>query len=348
MRTIKPGNTAFILATILTIITVVLFMFVAKSNVTTIWLVFVPAVISLFLIEYFIIRYYLQHFIYEKIKLIYKTIHSLKLSKEEKKDKLIYNDNVFDEVGEEVKSWATERTAEINTLRKQEIYRREFLANVSHELKTPLFNIQGFALTLIDGGLEDPEINLDYLKKIQNNTERMITIVEDLEVISRLESGEAKPEMIRFDISNLVKDVFDFLDSKARQKSIILHLSDEDTPAIYVKADKEKIRQVLVNIIDNSIKYGRDYGRTKVSFYDMDENLLIEISDNGFGIEDQHLPHLFERFYRVDKHRARSVGGSGLGLAIVKHIIEAHSQTINVRSAPGVGTTFSLTLKLDK
>lgn len=347
MRTVKPGNIALLLATVLTSITVVLFFIVVNSKVSTIWQVLVPAVLSLFLIEYFIIRYYLQRFIYEKIKLIYKSIHSLKLSKEEKKEIPLYNDNVFEEVNQEVETWATERASEIDALRKQEIYRREFLGNVSHELKTPLSNIQGFALTLIDGGLEDPQINLDYLRKIQRNTERMITIVQDLEVISKLESGEAKPEIARFDIVALVRDVFEFLESKARLKSIALVLADVDTPPVYVMADKEKIRQVLVNIIDNSIKYGRDNGRTKVSFYDMDENLLVEISDNGFGIEDKHLPHLFERFYRVDKHRSRSGGGSGLGLAIVKHIIEAHSQTINVRSAPGVGSTFSFTIALE-
>jgi two-component system phosphate regulon sensor histidine kinase PhoR len=189
---------------------------------------------------------------------------------------------------------------------------------------------------------------MDFLRKVQRNTERMITIVEDLEIISRLESGEAKPDRIRFDIVALVRDVFEFLEAKAESRKIGLFLAHEHYPPTFVIADKEKIRQVLVNLLDNSIKYGRESGRTKVSLYDMDENLLVEVSDNGMGIEDEHLPHLFERFYRVDKHRSRSEGGSGLGLAIVKHIIEAHGQTINVRSAPGVGSTFSFTVSLAK
>ncbi len=308
----------------------------------------IPAVI-LFIIQYLVIKYFLQTFIYEKIKLIYKTIHNLKLSKEEKKDPFSATQgNVLESVRAEVTDWANARNQEIDDLKQQETYRREFLANVSHELKTPLFNIQGFTMTLLDGGLEDQDINFDYLQKVQKNTDRMITIVNDLEVISRLESGEAKPEMVKFDVLALTRDVFEFLEPKAKAKEISLVFGSEYNVPRFVLADKDKIRQVLVNLLENSIKYGREKGRTKVSFYDMDENLLIEVSDNGIGIEDQHLSRLFERFYRVDKHRSRSGGGSGLGLAIVKHIIEAHEQTINVRSAPGVGSTFSFTLRISR
>jgi two-component system phosphate regulon sensor histidine kinase PhoR len=226
-----------------------------------------------------------------------------------------------------------------------EVYRREFLGNVSHELKTPLFNLQGFILTLMDGGIHDPNVNVDFLEKSQKNIERMITIVEDLEVISRLETGEATPLLSNFSITVLVREVMEFLEPQASERNIKLMFAAEYNDNMMIRADKEKIRTVLTNLILNSVKYGTTGGRTKVSFYDMDENYLIEISDNGVGIEEKHISRLFERFYRVDKHRSRAQGGSGLGLAIVKHIIEAHDQTINVRSAPGVGSTFSFTLK---
>jgi two-component system, OmpR family, phosphate regulon sensor histidine kinase PhoR len=197
----------------------------------------------------------------------------------------------------------------------------------------------------MDGGIHDPHVNVDFLQKSQKNIERMITIVEDLEVISRLETGEATPMLANFSITALTREVMEFLEPTASENQIKLLFAAEYNDNMMVRADKEKIRTVLTNLMLNSIKYGKDGGRTKVSFYDMDENYLIEISDNGVGIEEQHISRLFERFYRVDKHRSRAQGGSGLGLAIVKHIIEAHDQTINVRSAPGVGSTFSFTLK---
>jgi len=302
--------------------------------------------IMLVVVQYYILRYSLERFIYSRIKLVYKTIHKQKLNKDNKKEQItsIHGD-IIGKVNEEVENWANDRREEIDELKKMEVYRREFLGNVSHELKTPLFNIQGFILTLMDGGIHDPKVNVDFLQKSQKNIERMITIVEELEVISRLETGEATPLLANFSITQLVRDVMEFLEPKAGERQIKLLFAAEYNDNMIVRADKEKIRTVITNLIDNSIKYGFNGGRTKVSFYDMDENYLIEVSDNGVGIEEKHIPRLFERFYRVDKHRSRAQGGSGLGLAIVKHIIEAHDQTINVRSAPGVGSTFSFTLK---
>jgi two-component system, OmpR family, phosphate regulon sensor histidine kinase PhoR len=303
-------------------------------------------VMLLFVFQFFFYKYVIEHFIYDKIKLIYKTIHSLKLSHETKKELWkARKGDVIAQVEEEVVQWANEHEQEIDEMKQLEEYRRQFLANVSHELKTPLFNIQGFTLSLLDGGLDDPSINRRYLEKTGNNIDRMITIVEDLEVISRLESGEIRPVFSRFNIITLVYEVYEFLETKARQRSIRFILNNDPEATFMVNADKERIRQVLVNMVDNSIKYGKEGGRTKISLYDMDENVLIEISDDGIGIEEEHISRLFERFYRADKHRSRSAGGSGLGLAIVKHIIEAHEQTVNVRSAPGVGSTFSFTLK---
>lgn len=343
----SPKRLAFILALLLSLMAVIMFLlFSGIESAQFLWFMVPVTFLVLVLIQYLVLRYSLEKFIYSRIKLVYKSIHKQKLNKDDKKDQItsIHGD-IIGKVNEEVENWANDRKEEIDELRKMEIYRREFLGNVSHELKTPLFNLQGFILTLMDGGIHDPAINIDFLEKSQKNIERMITIVEDLEVISRLETGEATPLLTNFSITTLVREVFELLEPKASEREIKLLFAAEYTDNMLVRADREKIRTVLTNLIENSIKYGTNGGRTKVSFYDMDENYLIEISDNGVGIEETHISRLFERFYRVDKHRSRAQGGSGLGLAIVKHIIEAHEQTINVRSAPGVGSTFSFTLK---
>lgn len=300
----------------------------------------------LFLFTYFLTKIFLEKFIFEKIKVIYKIIQSSKLTRVEKKVfRSTLGEDMIIEVSNDVKDWAEGKKAEIEQLQKTEDYRREFLANVSHEIKTPISNIQGYISTLLGGGWEDPNINRDFLLKSEKNIDRLIELVNDLDIISNLESGEVHMEKSRFDIHILTKEVFEFLEDSAKAGNIKFIFGNEENTSIWVYADRDRIRQVLVNLLDNSVKYGRKDGRTKVSFYDMDENYLIEISDNGIGIEKEHLPRLFERFYRVDKHRSRTEGGTGLGLAIVKHIIEAHEQTVNVRSSPKIGSTFSFTLK---
>jgi len=347
MNEITPKQLAFILAVLLSFLASVVFLlFAGIESQPILWILIPVTFILLVIIQYMVLTYALEKFIYSRIKLVYKSIHTQKLNKDDKKNQIIsIHGDIISKVNQEVSNWANDRKEEIDALKKMEVYRREFLGNVSHELKTPIFNIQGFILTLMDGGINDPNINLDFLQKSQNNIERMITIVQDLEVISRLETGEATPLVSTFSITMLVREVFELLEPKATERNIKLLFAAEYNDTMLVKADKEKIRTVFTNLIDNSIKYGIPGGRTKVSFYDMDENYLIEISDNGSGIEEQHIPRLFERFYRVDKHRSRAQGGSGLGLAIVKHIIEAHNQTVNVRSTPGVGSTFAFTLK---
>jgi two-component system, OmpR family, phosphate regulon sensor histidine kinase PhoR len=302
--------------------------------------------VFLFIFTYFLIKYFLEKFIFEKIKVIYKTIQSSKLTRLEKKAfrSALGGDMIID-VSNEVKDWAEGKKAEIEQLQNAEGYRREFLANVSHEIKTPIANIQGYISTLLGGGLEDPNINRDFLLKTEKNIDRLIELVNDLDIISSLELGEIRMEKSRFDIQALTKEVFEFLENNAKAANIkFIFGNDENTP-VWVYADRDRIRQVLVNLLDNSVKYGRKEGRTKVSFYDMDENYLVEVSDNGIGIDKEHIPRLFERFYRVDKHRSRTEGGTGLGLAIVKHIVEAHEQTVNVRSSLKIGSTFSFTLK---
>ncbi|GAB4256569.1 MAG: ATP-binding protein [Saprospiraceae bacterium] len=292
---------------------------------------------------YFISYYFLREYVYRKIKVIYKRIREHKLRPDEKK-RVFKPELVFEQVEKEVEEWAEQQQKEIEQLRAWQEYRRKFLGDISHELKTPIFNIQGYLETLLDGGLEDESINQRYIKRAAKNVERLNTIIEDLEVISRLESGELPLDIRTFDIKELTQEVFEDLEFKASQKNIKLGFKQAADQSFKVKADREYVRQVLTNLINNSIKYGSEKGHTRVGFYDMDRAVLIEVADNGIGIAREHLPHLFDRFYRVDKSRSRDQGGSGLGLSIVKHIIEAHQQTINVRSTVGVGTTFGFTL----
>lgn len=292
-----------------------------------------------------LLREMVQRFIYERIRLIYKTIHRFKVPRGGLRRQM--PSDMLEHVNREVEEWAARQVTEIDELKKLEAYRREFIGNVSHELKTPLFNIQGYILTLLDGGLEDENINREYLLRTEKSVERLIAIVKDLDTISSLETREMKLEFSRFDIVGLTRDVIEFLEIKAKKRKVKLFFRETYEKPIFVSGDKERLRQVLINLIENSIKYSNpeEEARTKISFFDMEENILIEITDNGIGIEEQELPRVFERFYRTDRGRSREQKGSGLGLSIVKHIIEAHEQTINVRSTIGIGTTFGLTLR---
>ncbi|MBL7890281.1 MAG: sensor histidine kinase [Bacteroidia bacterium] len=297
------------------------------------------------IISSFILLYFVNAIVVSKIKTISDTVKAFRTQSDDKQITKV--DNSLNEVtalNNEIMAWAEDRKNEIERLKKLEVYRKEFLGNVSHELKTPIFNIQGYVLTLLDGGLEDETINRDYLQRAERSIDRMITIIDDLEAISQLETGELQIEPERFDIVALAKDVVEAQELKAKSKGILLNVQNDDK-SIFVYADRFRIRQVIVNLIVNSIKYGKENGETKIRIYDMGENVSIEVADNGLGIAAEHLPRLFERFYRVDKSRSREQGGTGLGLAIVKHIIEAHNQTINVMSTVGAGTVFSFTLK---
>lgn len=309
------------------------------------WLSMLVVFVITFVTTFLIFSYLLEVFIYRKIKLIYKTISTFKDSKEKALERVDLDADILGNVSKEVMGWEKDRTEEIEQLKRQELFRREFLGNVSHELKTPLFNIQGYIHTLLEGGINDPEVNLHYLQRASKSADRLCLIVEDLEAISKLESGELVLDQRTFDLHELCKDAIDSLEMRARERNIRLGFKEGSDRPVYVYADKDRIRQVLVNLLVNSIKYGRDGGSTLFGFYDMDENILVEVTDTGIGIEPQHLPRVFERFYRVDKSRSREQGGTGLGLAIVKHILEAHKQVINVRSTYGIGTTFTFTLK---
>ena len=246
----------------------------------------------------------------------------------------------------QVKKFATDKKLEIETLKVREEYRREFLGNISHELKTPLFTVQGYLSTLIDGAIDDKKVRKKYLERAEKGVERLVYIVEDLDMISKLEMGDVNLELSKFNIVDLVQSVFDLLEMVADKKNIILMFDRKYNKAINVFADQEKIQQVLSNLIVNSIKYGKENGTTEVTIEDLvDDKIIVRIRDNGEGIEKQNIPRLFERFFRVDKSGARSEGGSGLGLSIVKHIIEAHGEKIYVESEFGNGSEFSFTLE---
>lgn len=301
-----------------------------------------------FAVAYYIILFYLKKYIYRKIKVIYKTIHQEKLKVGEKNKMIDIDADIIGEVEKEVLTWAEDQRRELEQYKVWAEYRRNFVGDISHELKTPIFNIQGYIDSLLEGGLQDEQINMKFLERAAINVERLQTIVQDLEAISRLESGEVVLEMQSFDIRQLVEEVFEDLEMKAQENKVELVFKEGASSGFLVRADRERIRQVLNNLINNSIKYGHDGGISKVAFYDMDKNILVEVADNGIGIPKQHLNHVFDRFYRVDKSRSRRRGGSGLGLSIVKHIIESHNQTINVRSTPGLGSTFGFTLEKAK
>jgi len=305
----------------------------------------IPNIITGFIafgILYFVALGAIERFIHQKIRIIYRTIHRLKTQRTE--EALDLSEDVLEKVNQEVQEWADGRKDEIDRLKVQEAFRREFIGNLAHELKTPLFNVQGYLFTLLEGGLEDESINYDYLKRADRNLERLIDLVEDLDNISRLESKPDLLELAKINLLDVVEEVFGSLELNAKKRGIQLVFNKVYDKPIWVNADRKKINQVLTNLIANSINYGKDSGKTEVRFYDMDTNILIEISDDGLGISPEHLPRLFERFYRVDKSRARNQGGTGLGLAIVKHIIDAHKQSIDVRSEKGKGSTFSFTL----
>jgi two-component system, OmpR family, phosphate regulon sensor histidine kinase PhoR len=316
-----------------------------SENITLIsYLIFTS--LFVFLIVYIVSFFIIQNFIIQKIKPIYKTIQTRGNSLINTMKGGFYDDvNIIKHTDKEVAQWAKMKSKEIEELRRLEKYRKEYVGDISHELKTPIFSIQGYVLTLLDGGIYDPEINIKYLERAEKSIDRLISIVNDLEEISKLESSELNLEYSNFDICELVKEIFESQELTAKKYNITLRFKTTHEKSILVNADRARICQLFTNLISNSIKYGKRNGTTKVSFYDMDEMVLIEVTDDGIGIKKEDLTRIFERFYRADKSRSREQGGTGLGLSIVKHIVEAHGQTINVKSEIDKGSTFSFTLK---
>ncbi|MGA9638597.1 sensor histidine kinase [Flavobacterium sp.] len=296
----------------------------------------------LFVFSFLVIQYRVERFIYRRVKKIYDDVSLLEAS-------TLINQPIttdMETLSREIKKFATDKKLEIELLQVREEYRREFLGNVSHELKTPLFTVQGYVSTLLDGAMEDPLIRKKYLKRAEKGVERLIYIIEDLDMITKLEVGDLNLEYSEFDIYELIQNVFDLLEIKADIKNITLAFENRPALPNVVKGDKDRIQQVIENLIVNSIKYGKENGTTEVSVVNLTKKkVLVRISDDGGGIEKHHLPRLFERFYRVNKSGSREEGGSGLGLAIVKHIVEAHKEKIYVESEFGIGSEFSFTLE---
>ena len=295
-----------------------------------------------FLFSLVVLQVRIEKFIYGRIKKIYDDVALLESTS------LTSGPITTDmrTLTEEIEKFAKDKKIEIDTLKIREEYRKDFLGNVSHELKTPLFTVQGYILTLLDGAMDDPNIRKKYLQRAEKGVDRLIYIVKDLDLITKLEVGDLNLEMTTFNIIELIQNVFDLLEMKAIKKEITLTFDMDYSEPIYVYGDEEKIQQVVTNLLVNSIKYGHPNGTTEVSVENLIKNkVIIRVTDNGEGIPEQHIPRLFERFYRVDKSRNRSIGGSGLGLSIVKHIIEAHGEKIYVESVEDVGSEFSFTLE---
>lgn len=308
---------------------------------------FVSAPVILGMFSYAIFYLFVKISISDRLKLLYRTIRTGKITNSNDPYAFKLTDDIIGSVEDATKHWREEKQNEISRLKDQEEFRREFLGNLAHELKTPVFAIQGYVLTLLEGGLEDERVNRMFLERAEKACDRMVNILEDLDQITKLEVNELKIEFKTFDIVSLTNDIFESLELKAVEKGIKLKLA-KAYDKINVRGDQSKISQVLTNLINNSIIYGNQNGESTIRFYDVDDLITIEVSDNGPGISEDNLPRLFERFYRVEKSRNRNEGGSGLGLAIAKHIIESHNQRISVRSTVGVGSTFSFTLEKGK
>ena len=326
-------STAFVLS---------LAMIIFKVDPKSLWVFGIIFVFAIYLFSFLVLQYRVERFIYRRVKKIYDDVSLLESS-------TLINQPIttdMETLTREVKKFATDKKLEIEMLQVREEYRREFLGNISHELKTPLFTVQGYISTLLDGAMDDKTIRKKYLKRADKGVERLIYIVEDLDMITKLESGDLNLEITEFDIVELIRNVFDLLEMKADKKKITLAFENEYIRPNFVRADKDRIQQVIENLIVNSIKYGKKGGVTEVAVVNLTkEKVLVRISDDGEGIEKQNIPRLFERFYRVNKSGSRAEGGSGLGLAIVKHIIEAHKEKIYVESEFGIGSEFSFTVE---
>ncbi len=306
------------------------------------WPLLVIQAVLFFILLFAFLQYRIEKFIYKRIKKIYDDVALLESSS--LTSGAITTD--MRTLTAEIEKFAKDKKVEIDTLKIREEYRKDFLGNVSHELKTPLFTVQGYLETLLDGAIDDKNIRKKYISRANKAVDRLIYIVKDLDLITKLEVGDLRLEKIPFDIIELIQSVFDLLEMKAAKKNIVLTFDMMYKEPIMVYADKEKIQQVLTNLLVNSIKYGNDNGTTEISVENLVKNkVIVRVTDNGEGIPESHIPRLFERFYRVDQSGSRKEGGSGLGLAIVKHVIEAHKEKIYVESSLGVGSEFSFTLE---
>jgi two-component system, OmpR family, phosphate regulon sensor histidine kinase PhoR len=314
-----------------------------ESQFLSVWSICFWIIFS-WVFSYFLSRSFIESFLYKRIKIIYKNIHAFKSQSERRPSVPMASDVILD-IEQEVSNWVEDKIKELKDLHATDNFRKEFIGNLAHELKTPLFGIQGYIETLLDDDLQDTHQVKMFLEKANRQADRLGSLISDLDQISKLESGALPLNVERFDLIQIVHHAIETLENAARNKSIHVHLKEGSPKNLFVMGDQQRIQQVLTNLISNAIHYGVQGGEIKIRFYDMEEHVLCEVADNGIGIAKEHLPRIFERFYRVDKSRSRNDGGSGLGLAICKHIIEAHHQSISVRSTEDIGSTFGFTLK---
>ncbi|ARV15514.1 sensor histidine kinase [Polaribacter sp. SA4-12] len=333
---------AFYLTTLSAVIAAISYFFIVQHfGINTI----IISIVALFVISFFIIQYRTEHFIYRRLKKIYEDVSILNVND-------LRNDSVttdIEKLSNRMEKFVEGKRLEIENLTERDSFRRDFLGNVAHELKTPLFTVQGYILTLIEGAVNDKQIRTKYLERANKGVERLVAVIKDLDMIAKLENDGMKINIAVFNILELVQNVFDMFEMKAKKRNITLKFDRIYEFPVFVKGDAEKIEQVLINLVVNSIKYGKPNGNTIVAVDSYnDKKFIIKVNDDGEGIKQQHLPRLFERFYRVDQSRSREQGGSGLGLSIVKHIIEAHDETILLKSTYGEGSEFSFTLEKAK
>ena len=330
----NPYQFAFITASLIGVTSYLIFLLLGSTSVLGSFLIF--------LISFLVIQYRTQIFLFNRFKELYEDLEMLDSQKMNKSS--ISTD--MDSLMENIEEFAKNKKIEIESLKSQEQYRKEFIGNVAHELKTPIFTIQGYISNLLDGAMDDKILLDKYLNRTDNSIERLIYIIKDLDLITQLEASTMNLNISSFNLIDLISDIFEQLEIKSREKNIKLFFDKKYDKEILVKADKARIEQVITNLLVNSINYGSKNGSTEVSISDLTEDkLIVRVTDNGDGIDQEHLPRLFERFYRVDVSRSRSHGGSGLGLAIVKHIIDAHNENIYINSELGVGSEFSFTLQ---
>lgn len=346
LKNISVRKFSAIVSIIISIVFIIFYLILIGLNIISGQAVYIFIfILLLFGISYTILKLFITALVSKRLKLLYKLISDSKLGGEIKQVPNASDSAMFTQIEQDVTSWILKKNIELDQQTHLEKYRKEYIGNVSHELKTPVFNIQGYLQTLLDGGLEDSNVNRNFLEKALKNAQRLQSIIDDLNIVYKLESGQETLELDNVNIRELIDEVFDENASLAATKNIKLKFKKGTELDYHIEADKEYLHIALTNLINNSIKYGKEGGFTKLSLYDLDQEILVEVSDNGIGIPEEHLKHVFDRFYRVDKSRSREQGGSGLGLSIVKHIIEAHGQKLHVRSKEGFGTTFGFTLK---
>ena len=341
---VNSKTIAFIIASIITIVSLFINWIAGFGDSWYILSIHLSILISSFILVYITVEY----LIFKEINKIYEVLDRLKQKENNVNLKDFKTKNLpikRKKIFEEVYTYVSKKQAEITELKKLETFRREFLADISHELKTPIFAAQGFIHTLLDGAMNDKDVREKFLKKAAKSLDGLQEMVEELLMLSKLETGELQMHVEDFDIHNLTKDVFELLENKAKKRDIDLKFADNSDYTHLVKGDSYQIKQVIKNLVENAVNYGNDKGKVVVGFDNDKENVIISVKDDGPGIPPEHLKRVFERFYRIEKSRSKDKGGSGLGLAIVQEIVEAHKSKVMVTSKVGKGTTFAFILK---